>query len=53
MVEKRLSVSISLPPDLIEAVDARKGYQSRSAWIVKAIQKELERETKTKGEERV
>ena len=40
---KRVSTSVSLPPELVEAIDARRGYQSRSAWIVEAIQHELVR----------
>jgi len=45
---KRVSTSVSLPPEIAAAMDARRGYLSRSAWIVEVIRKELEREASAK-----
>jgi metal-responsive CopG/Arc/MetJ family transcriptional regulator len=40
---RRIVTSVSLPPDLVKKIEERRGYISRSAWIVEVLSKELVR----------
>jgi len=39
----RVSTSISLPVEILEAIDSRRGYSSRSAWIAEVLRREIEK----------
>ncbi len=43
MAITRISTSLSLPVELIKAIDKRRGYMPRSAWIVQILERELAR----------
>ena len=40
----RITVGVSISPDLVEAVDRLKGRRSRSHWIEEAVEEKIERE---------
>ena len=42
----RITIGISVDPELVEAVDRLKARRSRSHWIEEAIAEKLEREEK-------
>jgi len=46
MSVQKVSVSVSLPVEILRTIDQRRGYTSRSAYITEVLQRDIARDNK-------